>query len=692
MLLERVNACQVEEDTRWKLRHLLPRLEQVRAGPGAGRAPGPFGRAGAPGGGGPRTARARRLVFDPGAGGLELRPFVGGKGAFLGEIARVLGNRAVPPWFAVADAAFQQVLATPAPPPVLDRLGLARTSSLEEAIDRVMERPDWESRRQSACDPRALAGDAAPGPAGGGGLDGLPRPLGPGQAGSSGRHPLLRLRGGLGGGELGGGVRHVPVRGRPGGRARARQAGLGRVLDGARHRTPPQRWELRRFARGGGIVVQRMVDARVSGVLHTVYAAAGQLREMVINVGLGLGEGIVSGTVDVDHVLVAKDGDRSARGSPASLPDRRQARAGGLRQEARHRDEARGDPLPPEVPRRPRVRGAVRPGAGGLPAGGGVRAAARHRVRVRGPATSSSCRPARFPLFDGAWRETLARYPLRVPPRARDGGHMIRKEDALRYHSGDRPGKVEVKATKACLSPREIRLAYLPGATFPASEIAADAAASYLYTARGNLVGVITNGTAVPGLGGVGAAAAKPVQEGIAVLFKTPRRHRRLRPGARHHLGGGLHPRGADARADLRRDQPEGPPRPGGARHLRPAGRDDADPGVPREPLRHGGGGPGGPDQRARARGQAPGGDPRGHLRRGDGRARAARASWAPWAFRPRTSCSTTSGGSFTPGARTSPTYQRAFARGGPAVARRGAGRGRRLPGGLGGRDRRRGP
>jgi malate dehydrogenase (oxaloacetate-decarboxylating)(NADP+) len=98
---------------------------------------------------------------------------------------------------------------------------------------------------------------------------------------------------------------------------------------------------------------------------------------------------------------------------------------------------------------------------------------------------------------------------------------MIRKEDALRYHSGDRPGKVEVKATKACLSPREIRMAYLPGATFPASEIASDAAASYLYTARGNLVGVITNGTAVPGLGGVGAAAAKPVQEGIAVLFKT---------------------------------------------------------------------------------------------------------------------------------------------------------------------------
>jgi len=98
---------------------------------------------------------------------------------------------------------------------------------------------------------------------------------------------------------------------------------------------------------------------------------------------------------------------------------------------------------------------------------------------------------------------------------------MIHERDALRYHGGDRPGKVEVKATKTCLSPREIRLAYLPGATFPASEIARDPSASYRYTARGNLVGVCTNGTAVPGLGAVGAAAAKPIQEGIAVLFKT---------------------------------------------------------------------------------------------------------------------------------------------------------------------------
>jgi len=97
---------------------------------------------------------------------------------------------------------------------------------------------------------------------------------------------------------------------------------------------------------------------------------------------------------------------------------------------------------------------------------------------------------------------------------------MIRRGDALEYHAGDRAGKIEVKSSKPCLSPREVRLAYLPGAVFPASEIAADPAAAWRYTARGNLVAVVTNGTAVPGVGNVGPAAAKPIQEGIAVLFK----------------------------------------------------------------------------------------------------------------------------------------------------------------------------
>ena len=97
---------------------------------------------------------------------------------------------------------------------------------------------------------------------------------------------------------------------------------------------------------------------------------------------------------------------------------------------------------------------------------------------------------------------------------------MIRREDALEYHAAGRPGKIEVRATIPCLTPREMRLAYLPGASFPAQEIVEDRASVFRYTARGNLVGVITNGTAVPGLGDVGPEAAKPMQEGVAVLFK----------------------------------------------------------------------------------------------------------------------------------------------------------------------------
>ncbi len=97
---------------------------------------------------------------------------------------------------------------------------------------------------------------------------------------------------------------------------------------------------------------------------------------------------------------------------------------------------------------------------------------------------------------------------------------MIRKQDSLDYHSKGRPGKIGVTATKSCITPREIRLAYLPGATFPAEEIAKDPAAVFRYTSRGNLVGVITDGSAVPGMGNVGPRAAKPVQEGIAILLK----------------------------------------------------------------------------------------------------------------------------------------------------------------------------
>ncbi len=97
---------------------------------------------------------------------------------------------------------------------------------------------------------------------------------------------------------------------------------------------------------------------------------------------------------------------------------------------------------------------------------------------------------------------------------------MIRENDSLTYHSSERPGKIEIHSSKPCMTPREMRLAYLPGATFPSKLIAEEPSKIFNYTSKGNLVGVLTNGSSVPGLGNVGPEAAKPMQEGIAVIFK----------------------------------------------------------------------------------------------------------------------------------------------------------------------------
>ena len=97
---------------------------------------------------------------------------------------------------------------------------------------------------------------------------------------------------------------------------------------------------------------------------------------------------------------------------------------------------------------------------------------------------------------------------------------MSRYEDALRYHREGRPGKIEVVWTKPVASQLDLSLAYSPGVAAPCREIAKDPEAVDLYTARRNLVGVVTNGTAVLGLGNIGPRAAKPVMEGKAVLFK----------------------------------------------------------------------------------------------------------------------------------------------------------------------------
>ena len=97
---------------------------------------------------------------------------------------------------------------------------------------------------------------------------------------------------------------------------------------------------------------------------------------------------------------------------------------------------------------------------------------------------------------------------------------MIRKQEALDYHAQGRRGKIEVISSKPCATQRDLSLAYTPGVAEPCNEIHNNPDDAYLYTAKGNLVAVVSNGTAVLGLGDIGALAGKPVMEGKGVLFK----------------------------------------------------------------------------------------------------------------------------------------------------------------------------
>jgi len=96
----------------------------------------------------------------------------------------------------------------------------------------------------------------------------------------------------------------------------------------------------------------------------------------------------------------------------------------------------------------------------------------------------------------------------------------VTKEEALEYHRGPNPGKVEISTTTELNTQKDLSLAYSPGVAYPCEEIKKDPELAYEYTAKRNLVAVISNGTAVLGLGDIGALASKPVMEGKAVLFK----------------------------------------------------------------------------------------------------------------------------------------------------------------------------
>src|SRR5690606_28552417 len=126
---------------------------------------------------------------------------------------------------------------------------------------------------------------------------------------------------------------------------------------------------------------------------------------------------------------------------------------------------------------------------------------------------------ATFPSRGQALRQTQAVEDVRQP-RMNDKSSTTTDQEALAFHSQGRPGKIEIVASKPMATQRDLSLAYSPGVAAPVREIARDPDLAYDYTNRGNLVAVISNGTAILGLGNLGALASKPVMEGKAVLFK----------------------------------------------------------------------------------------------------------------------------------------------------------------------------
>jgi len=109
---------------------------------------------------------------------------------------------------------------------------------------------------------------------------------------------------------------------------------------------------------------------------------------------------------------------------------------------------------------------------------------------------------------------------MATPPQKTPRRPTVTDEEALQFHQRGKPGKLEITPTKPMATQRDLSLAYSPGVAAPVRRIAENPDTAYDYTAKGNLVAVISNGTAILGLGDLGALASKPVMEGKAVLFK----------------------------------------------------------------------------------------------------------------------------------------------------------------------------
>jgi phosphohistidine swiveling domain-containing protein len=264
-----------------------------------------------------RLRLRHRRVVAAGDGGFEIHSLVGWKAANLAEVERLGGEGLVPPWFVVTDRAFEEVLDSP-----LDRLASGMetvppgVSTLREAVDAILVRGDIDNAQKSARI-RGL-------------WDGVTLPEELKEEVVTAYHRLAETPGGTRTDEDTAGpfvaIRSSAreedaeiaaragefetflfVRGERCVLEHLKRAWSGLWTERAIHNRAVLGLGSERA--GGGVVVQRIVWSRVSGVLQTVNVAEGDLREMVVNAGLGLGEGIVSGTVAADHVVVAKEGD-----------------------------------------------------------------------------------------------------------------------------------------------------------------------------------------------------------------------------------------------------------------------------------------------------------------------------------------------------------------------------------------------
>jgi pyruvate, water dikinase len=246
-----------------------------------------------------------RRVLAAREGGFEIHSLVGWKAANLAEVERLGGGGLVPPWFVVTDRAFEEVLDSPVPPG-------ART--LREAIAGILARGDIDNAQKSACIrdlwervilPEELNEEVAAAYRAIAETPGHPEedPARPFVAvRSSAREEDAEIAARAGEFET-----FLFVRGDRSVLEHVKRAWSGLWTERAIHNRTVLGMGTERA--GGGVIIQRIVWSRVSGVLQTVNVAEGELREIVINAGLGLGEGIVSGTVEADHVVVAKEGD-----------------------------------------------------------------------------------------------------------------------------------------------------------------------------------------------------------------------------------------------------------------------------------------------------------------------------------------------------------------------------------------------